>query len=116
MAASFETSESNSHFHLKPLSVPISKSGIYDEAKTMAGDLPGWEILQADDEHLILTCRRKRGGLSGAATVTIHVEGPEGIPSSTVRVRSVTDGGIPGFTRDRANVLEFMKPFHRRVC
>jgi hypothetical protein len=48
--------------------------------------------------------------------VTITVEGPDGIPTSTVHVRSETRGGWPLLASDRRVVLEFMKPFHRRVC
>lgn len=116
MGGSCSTSDSNSHFHLRPLHVAISKSGIYDEAKTMASDLPGWELIRADDARLTLTCTRRRGVLAGSSTITITIEGPEGIPSSTVNVQSVTTGAWPGCARDRANVLEFMTPFHRRVC
>ncbi len=82
----------------------------------MAGDLSRWQLVRADDERLTLTCTRKQPIWCGSSTITITVEGPEGIPSSTVNVRSETTGGLPGFARDRANVLEFMTPFHRRVC
>lgn len=110
------TSDSNSHVHLRPLRVAISKSGIYDEAKTMAGDLRGWELVREDEARLTLVCTRRRSFLAGSSTITITVEGPDGLPSSTVNVQSVTTGAWPGFARDRANVLEFMTPFHRRVC
>ncbi len=82
----------------------------------MASDLPRWELVNADDERLTITCKRRQGFWFGTSTITISVEGPDGMPSSTLNVRSETTGGWPGCARDRANVLEFMTPFHRRVC
>ena len=114
MSGSFATSEQHSHFNLKPLAVASLKRGVYEEAKDLAGDLPGWRVLTADDERLRIVCERKGGSLSGTATVTITCEGPDGIPSTVVNVKSETSGGI--ISRDRKNVLEFMKLFHRRVC
>jgi hypothetical protein len=46
--------------------------------------------------------------------VTITVEGPEGMPSSTVNVRSESDAGL--FARDKSIVADFVRPFRRRVC
>jgi len=114
MSGSFATSETHSHFHLKPLAVASLKHGVYEEAKNLASDLPGWSVISADDARLEITCRRDGGPLTGAATVTITCEGPDGIPSTVVNVRSETSGGF--LSRDRKNVLEFMKLFHRRVC
>lgn len=114
MARSFETDDSHPSPHLRPLRVATRGESIYDEAKNLVDDLPGWELVRADDAARILTCRRAGGLLSGAATVTIRVEGPEDLPSCVVRVRSESNGGLR--SRDRANVGEFMKPFHRRVC
>lgn len=116
MGGSFATDDQHSHLNLQPLRVASAKAGVYQEAKNLASELPGWEVVQADDERLVLTCLRKGGALSGTSTVTIKVEGPDGIPSSTVNVQSVSSGGLPGFARDKANVMEFMKLFHRRVC
>ena len=110
----FETSDSNSHMNLKPLRVPSTQDGIYGEAKEMVEDLPDWTLKSADDEKRILVCQRKGGLLSGEATITITVEGPDGIPSSIVNCKSESSGGL--MSRDKANVLEFMRPFHRRVC
>jgi len=114
MGRSFESSEEHAQFHLKPLRVPSRADGVHEEARNMVEDLPNWSIVAADDARHVLTCRREGGLLSGAATVTITCAGPEGIPSTTVSVRSESTGGL--FSRDRANVLEFMVPFHRRVC
>lgn len=111
---SFETDESHSNPSLKPLRVASRREGIYEQAREMVEDLDGWAIVSADEETRVLTCERKGGLLGGTATITIRVEGPEGIPSTTVHVRSETAGGLR--SRDKANVLEFMKPFHRRVC
>lgn len=110
----FETSDGHSDPSLRPLRVPALKGGIYAEAKTMVGDLAGWTLVQADDEALVLRCERKPGLLAGRARVTIRVEGPDGIPSATVHVRSESDGGL--LSRDKACVAEFLGPFTRRVC
>jgi hypothetical protein len=116
MGGSFATSDTHSHFNLKPLRVASVKAGVYQEAKNLASELPGWKILEADDRRLVLKCERKGGALSGPSTVIVTIEGPDGVPSTTVNVESTSTGGIPGFARDKANVLEFMKPLHRRVC
>ena len=114
MGGSFATSDSNSNANLQPLRVPILQQDIYSAAKEMVEDLPDWTIVNADDDKLTLTCKRGGGLLSGEATITITVEGPEGMPSSTVNCRSESSGGL--LSRDKANVIEFMRPFHRRVC
>jgi hypothetical protein len=114
MAGSFATSDQHPSFHLKPLAVSSLKSGVFQEAKDLAGDLPGWRVVEADDERLRLTCERAGGALSGTAVVTITCDGPDGIPSTIVNVKSETAGGL--LSRDKKNVLEFMRLFHRRVC
>jgi hypothetical protein len=114
VGGSFETSEAHAHFHLKPLRVAMRAEDVYSEARNMVEDLRGWSVVAADDARFVLTCARKGGLLAGEAQVTITCEGPAGIPSTTVHVRSATSGGL--LSRDRANVLEFMVPFHRRVC
>ena len=111
---SFETDDQHSNPSLKPLRVASLREGIYEQAKEMVDDLDGWTLKSADDEARVLTCERKGGLLGGTATITITVDGPEGIPSTTVSVKSETAGGLR--SRDKANVLEFTKPFHRRVC
>lgn len=110
----FETSEQHSHQHQRPVRVPTLKGDIYNAAVEMAEDLDGWEVLSKDDAELKLTCRRPGGFMKGTATITVWVEGPDGMPSSTVHVRSETEGGL--LDRDKANVIEFVRPFHRRVC
>ena len=110
----FATSDDNSKQSLRPLRVAVLKDGVYAAAKEMVGDLPGWELVSEDAEGSTLICRRAGGMLSGTAEVTITVEGPDGIPSATVNVRSQTQGGLR--SRDKQNVAEFMVPFHRRVC
>lgn len=115
MGGSFATSDEHSRLELKPLRVAIRKEDVYAEARNLASDLPGWRIVSADDERLVLTCVRKGGPLSGTSTITLTFEGPDGIPSTTVNARSASAGSLPGFARDRVNVLEFMRLFHRRV-
>jgi hypothetical protein len=110
----FETSDSHSHENLKPLRVARRKEDIYEEAKTMVEDLAGWKLVRADDAGLVLTCEREGGLLRGRALVTVRVEGPDGIPSATVHVAAESSGGL--LARDKDAVLEFMRPFHRRVC
>ena len=116
MGRSFATSDAHENFHLKPLRVASLKDGVWQEAKDLAEALPGWSVVSCDDGRMVMTCERRGGALAGTARVTITVEGPDGIPSTTVHVRSESAGGLPGFGRDRAVVLEFMKLFHRRVC
>ena len=110
----FETSEQHSHQNQRPVRVPALKGDIYNAAVEMAEDLDGWEVLSKDEGELKLVCRRPGGLLKGTATITVWVEGPDGMPSSTVYVRSETEGGL--LDRDKANVVEFVRPFHRRVC
>ena len=86
----FETSEQHSHQNQRPVRVPTLKGDIYNAAVEMAEDLDGWEVLSKDDAELKLTCRRPGGFLKGTATITVWVEGPDGMPSSTVHVRSET--------------------------
>lgn len=114
MRGSFETDDRHADPGLKPLRVPTRREDIFGEVKDMVADLAGWKIVRSDEEALVLVCERRGGLLRGPATITIRVEGPADIPSATVKVRSETSGGL--FARDRANVLEFMRPFHRRVC
>ena len=70
--------------------------------------------LRQDEAAGVLVCLRAGGVLGGKATVTIRFEAPEGVPSTTIRLRSETEGGL--MPRDKANVGEFMKPYNRRVC
>jgi hypothetical protein len=111
---SFETSEQHPEELLRPLRVASLKRGIYEEAKDMVHDLPGWSIVREEPGELRLVCKRAGGLLSGESTVTIAVDGPDDIPSATVHVRSESHSGL--VSRDKRNVLEFLKPFQRRVC
>ena len=99
---------------MKPLRVPIRVDGVYEEARNLVEDLPQWKLVTADDAAHVLVCKRAKRFLSGEATVTITCDGPADLPSTTVSVRSESNGGL--LSRDKANVLEFMVPFHRRVC
>jgi len=114
MSGSFATSDRHEKPQLRPLRVASLKQGVYEEAKNMVADLPHWELVATDDAKMILSCRRKGGFVAGASEITIRVDGPDGIPSSTVHVESKTQGGL--FSRDKQNVAEFMVPFNRRVC
>jgi hypothetical protein len=114
MGGFFETDPRHRKESLQPLRVPVRAAEIYQEAKDMVADLARWRLLSADDERLTLICEREAGLLGAPSRITITVEGPEGIPSATVNVRSVTSSGLR--SRDRANVAEFLEPFRRRVC
>ena len=109
---SFETSDEHKSEELRPLRVAVRREDVYAEARSQVADL-GWSVLSADDSALVIRCERRGGLLGGAARVTITVEGPEGIPSATVHVRSESDGSL--FSRDRSTVLEFLRPFRRRI-
>jgi len=109
-----ETSPNHENPSLRTISVPTRKEDIFGAAREMIDDLQGWEVVSADEEKLEITCRKKGGVLGGTATIVVSVSGPDGIPSATVNVRSTTEGGL--LARDKANVMEFVKPFHRRVC
>jgi hypothetical protein len=110
---SFATSDEHKSEELRPLRVAVRREDVYAEARSQVADLAGWSLLSADDSALVIRCERRGGLLGGAARVTIMVEGPEGIPSATVHVRSESDGGL--FSRDRSAVLEFLRPFRRRI-
>jgi hypothetical protein len=114
MAGSFETSDGHGSVHLRPIRVPTRKEDIFREALEMVDALEAWELVSQDPATCTIVCRRPGGLMSGAADITVRVDGPDGIPSSTVHVKSVSQSGLR--SRDKANVLEFVKPFTRRVC
>ena len=72
------------------------------------------EGLGADEEGGTLECTRAGGLLRATSRITIRVDGPEGIPSAVLSVGSRSEGR--GLSRDRANVVELVRPFERRVC
>jgi hypothetical protein len=111
---SFETKDSHSSADLRPVRVPTRKDEIYRQALEMVEALEAWQLVSQDEAAGTIVCRRPGGFLAGEATITVTVAGPEGIPSSTVSVRSESAGGLR--SRDKANVAEFVKPFTRRVC
>ena len=110
----FATSDDHKGQHHRPIRVPTLRGDILQAAKEMVADLDGWELVSEDEAQGVLTCRKKNGVLGGVSTITITVEGPDGIPSSTVNVRSQSEGGLLG--RDKSNVADFIRPFFRRVC
>lgn len=114
MRAFFETSDTHAQPHLKPLRVAMRIDAVWEAAREQATDLPGWTVLTADEATRRIVCTRRKRFLSGESTITISCEGPADLPSTTVHVRSETSGGIAA--RDKANVLEFLVPFARRVC
>ena len=109
----FQTSDGHGSDVLKPLRVAVRKEDVFAEAKSMVEDLPEWRVVAVDEAALAIECERKGGLMAGPARIRVWVEGPEGIPSATVHVRSESDGGL--FSRDKANVTEFLRPFARRV-
>lgn len=111
---SFATRDENKSPNHRPIRVPTQQGDVYQAAKEMVDDLTGWELTSEDEASGRLVCRKSGGFLGGTATITITVEGPEGIPSTTVNVRSESEGGL--LPKDKANVAEFVKPFYRRIC
>jgi carbon monoxide dehydrogenase subunit G len=114
MGGFFETSDSHAGEHHRPIRVPVRRESIWEAAKQMAADMPGWKVVSANEDERVLVCEKAGGMLGGTATITITVEGLEEVPSTTVHAKSETRGGM--LARDKANVAEFMKIFHRRVC
>ncbi len=114
MGGSYQTREGEADPSLAPIRVPIRKENVFEEACNLASELPGWKILTRDETHGLIVCQRSAGLLGGNATVTIRVEGPDGLPSAIVHTRCESKGGL--FSRDKAIVQEFTVPFWRRVC
>lgn len=114
MGGSFQTDTGHSNQRLQPLRVPMRKEHLFGAAKELVEDLSSWTLDSFDEEAATILCTRNGGFLGGPSRITIQVEGPDEIPNSVVHVRSETEKGL--LKRDKANVLEFMIPFHRRVC
>ena len=110
----FETSDEHGDLTLRPIRVPVRAEDVYGAAREMVDDLDAWRVVSHDDEARTIVCERDRGFLGGKAMITIRIEGPDGVPSSAVHVRSESKGGM--LSKDKANIVEFNKPFHRRVC
>lgn len=111
---SFQTSDDGKQEAHRPVRVPILVADVFQAAREMVDDLKGWKLVEADEAAHVLRCEASGGFLGGTCRVTITVEGPEGIPSSTVHVRSESDAGL--FARDKSIVADFVRPFRRRVC
>jgi|GEM_PF-663250 len=114
MGGSYQTREGEADPSLAPIRVPIRKENVFEEACNLASELPGWKILTRDEAQGLIVCQRSAGLLGGNATVTIRVEGPDGLPSAIVHTRCESKGGL--LSRDKAIVQEFTVPFWRRVC
>ncbi len=114
MGSGFETSAEEREEILRPLRVAILREQVFEAVREQVEDLPNWEVVAADEATRTLRCRRRGGRLRGTAQVTIRCDGPEGLPSTTVHVKSETEGAL--LPRDRATVREFLTPFQRRVC
>ena len=110
---SFETSDSNAAQEHRPVRVAALQAGVFEEARTLVSELPGWSIVAVDEARGRIECQKRNGFLGGSSRITITLESPPGIPSTTVNLRSESSGGI--FPRDRQNVAQFVRPFHRRV-
>lgn len=110
----FETSPSHDKPEFRPLHVARRREGLYEAAKEMVADLAHWTLVRADDAATTLHCERKGGLLGGTSKVTVRVEGPDDLPSSTLHVRAEAKGGL--LASEKSVVAEFMKPFTRRVC
>lgn len=113
MSTSFSTDDASSDLDLRPARVPMRRDALFEEARDLASELPGWRVVRADERELVIVCERAGGLLAPVSTVTLRVEGPADLPSAALHCTSESRGGL--FARDRRNVLEFMTPFHRRV-
>ena len=111
---SFQTSDSHAALEHRPGRVAALQSGIFDEARTLVGELPGWSLVSADEKLGRIECQKRNGFLGGTSRITITLESPLGIPSTTVNLRSESSGGI--LSADRRNVAQFVGLFQRRVC
>lgn len=114
MGGTFETSDAHPSEYHRPIRVPRRREGIWEATKEMVADLAGWNLVSSNEEQLVIVCRKEGGLLAGTSTLTITVEGLEDVPSTTVRAKSATEGGL--MARDKANVAHFMKLLYRRVC
>jgi len=112
--SAFETSEGHGGRWQQPVKVPTSKDNIFGAAREMCDDLDAWVVKDVNEETFSITCERKNGMLGGTSTIIVSVAGPDGIPSSTTSVRSESQGAL--LSRDKANVMEFVKKFTMRVC
>lgn len=110
----FETSDQNGSRSLQPVRVPTLKQDIFGQARELCSDLDAWDVVEIDEANLKITCRRSNGFLGGTSHISVWVEGPEGIPSSTTHIRSESTGAL--LPRDKSNVAEFVKKFTMRVC
>jgi len=113
MGGSFATSDAESNPDLRPVRVAQRFEEVWDEARNLASELPGWRIVEEDAARKVLLCERAGSFLAPASRITLQFESPTGIPSTTVNARSESAGGL--LARDRARVLEFMRLLHRRV-
>ena len=109
----FETNDGETNPLLQPLRVPSLRDGILQSAKELVEDLPEWTLLECDEEGGTIRAERKARFLGGASQVTLSFESPDGVPSTTVKLRSESSGGLR--KGDKANAIEFMRLFHRRV-
>jgi hypothetical protein len=109
----FETSDNHPGRLHRPVRVPVPKQDIFGAAQEMCVDL-AWTVKDVDAENLTIQCEKSGGLLGGTAAITVRVDGPDGIPSSTTTVRSESTGGV--LSRDKSLVAEFVKKFTNRVC
>lgn len=117
----FQTTE-DAAIGLRPVRVAALPAGIVEEARNLASELPGWRVLRADELPSstdasggeTIVCERANAFPFGRTRVTIRVESPPGIPSTTVTLRCESSGAW--ISRDRAVAAEFLRPFVRRVC
>ncbi len=109
----FETSDGHSGRWHKPVCVPVNRADVFASALEMIADLPGWSVTSTDQDGLRAECERSNGPLRGTSTISIWVEGPEGIPNSTTHCRSTSSGSL--LSRDKGNVAEFVQKFWMRV-
>ena len=112
---SFRTDDAESDPDLRPVRVAQRLEQVFSEARNLAGELPGWRILEEDEARGLLVCERSGGFLAGPSRVTLTFESPPGIPSTTVHARSESPGVWKSFARDRVRLRKFLRLLRRRV-
>src|SRR5204862_6945 len=79
-AMSFETSDSNAAPEHRPVRVAALQAGVFEEARTLVSELPGWSIVGVDEARGRIECRKRNGFLGGSSRITITLESPAGVP------------------------------------
>ena len=108
----FETDGAAGQKWLQPVAVPTNKDDVLGAVRELLDDLDGWNVASVDEESRVVIVTKENGFLGGTSTITIRVDGPDGIPSSETHVVSESDGLI---SRDKKNVSTFCRMLYMRT-